>query len=480
MKKLLLVLVVALVFLFNINTTHASDSEDITIHLWHQMEPSNRKVLNSLVREFEKKNPHIKLVALHKGTEEVRTGFQAAAAFTSGGPDLVYGPMDQVGPFEVMKLEDSDKSIIAPLEDLYSEDFFARFLPAGKVRYKGHIYQLADRLGNHLALVYNKKLFRQAGLEGPPQTMQELIEYGQKLTKDLDGNGEIDQWGLVWNYTEPFWYIPFFAGYGGRVFDENNNPTLDTPAAVKAYELIGRMRDKYKIIPKECDYTIADNSFNQGKAAMIINGDWSWTKYMDSPHVDFGLARIPKIEETGLWCSPMVSAKGYSINSHVEGEELQATKKVLRFLTSKEAQRRFTKEVKSAPSLKVLAEDPVIKNDPVLKISAKQIKVGHLMPIIPEMRAVWDAMRPALQNYIAGAMSAEQAAQNQQKMAKEKIAEMYAGTGKAEKSHKTATTIFYTLALALGLFFTYLFLRKFILQLFKKPNTFQTEIAALP
>jgi len=474
MKKI--TVVIMLLLLLNLSILRA-EQEKTEVHLWHQMEPSNRKVLQKLIKEFEEQNPYIELVALHKGTEDVRTGYQAAAAFTGGGPELVYGPMDQIGPFEVMKLEDSDKSIIAPLEELYPPSFFDKFLDAGKVWYKGHIYQIADRLGNHLALVYNKKLFREAGIEDPPETMQELLDYGKKLTRDFDGDGEIDQWGLVWNYTEPFWYIPFFAGYGGEVFDENNNPTLNTEAAVKAYELIGTMRDDYKIIPDECDYTIADNYFNQGKAAMIINGDWSWTKYMDSPHVEFGLSRIPKIEETGLWCSPMVSAKGYSLNSHVKEEKLEATKKALKFLTSQDAQRRFAQEVKAAPSIKELVNDPVIKNDPILKISAKQIEVGQPMPIIPEMRAVWDAMRPALQNYIAGSMTAEEAALNQQKQAQEKISEMYAGTQKGEKqkSHKTAETIFVIIGIALGLFATYLVIKKFFLALLHQPDTFQTR-----
>ncbi|MBS3767306.1 MAG: extracellular solute-binding protein [Candidatus Cloacimonetes bacterium] len=473
MKKI--TVVIMLLLLLSLSILRA-EQEKTEVHLWHQMEPSNRKVLQKLIKEFEARNPHIKLVVLHKGTEDIRTGYQAAAAFTGGGPELVYGPMDQVGSFEVMKLEDSEKSIIAPLEDLYSPEFFAKFQTAGKVWYKGHIYQLADRLGNHLALVYNKKLFREAGLERPPETIQELLEFGQKLTKDRDGDGNIDQWGLVWNYTEPFWYIPFFTGYGGNVFDEEQNPTLNTEAAVKAYELIGLMRDEYKIIPQECDYNIADNSFNQGNAAMIINGDWSWTKYIESPQVEFGLTRIPKVEETGLWCSPFVSAKGYSINSSVKGKVLEATKKVLRFLTSEEAQRRFTKEVKSTPSLKSLADDPVVKNDPVLKMSARQIEVGRLMPITPEMRAVWDAMRPALQSYIAGSMSAKEAANFQQKQAKKKIAEMYAGTKKEgeKKDHTTVETIFVIIGIALGLFVTYLFIKKLILALFfRKKDSFE-------
>ncbi len=75
----------------------------------------------------------------------MRLGYQSASAFAGGGPDIIYGPMDQVGPFEAMH-------IIKPLEDVFSDDYFQQFNPLAVVRYKGHIYQIADRLGNHLAL----------------------------------------------------------------------------------------------------------------------------------------------------------------------------------------------------------------------------------------------------------------------------------------------------------------------------------------
>ena len=47
-------------------------------------------------------------------------------------------------------------------------------------------------------LVWNKELFREAGLdpERPPETWDELIEYAQKLTKTND-SGEVEQYGFA-------------------------------------------------------------------------------------------------------------------------------------------------------------------------------------------------------------------------------------------------------------------------------------------
>ena len=46
------------------------------------------------------------------------------------------------------------------------------------------------------------------------------------------------------------------------------------------------------------------------------------------------------------------------------------------------------------------------------------------MPVVPEMRAVWDAMRPHVQAVMAGSESPEVAAQKMQALAEKKIREM--------------------------------------------------------
>ena len=81
------------------------------IVIWHQMRPDERVVLDWALQKYMKENPGIKVTALYKETEELRSGFQIAA-IGGAGPDIVYGPSDQVGPFQVMQ-------IIMPLDTLF-------------------------------------------------------------------------------------------------------------------------------------------------------------------------------------------------------------------------------------------------------------------------------------------------------------------------------------------------------------------------
>ncbi len=380
------------------------------IVIWHQMRVDERVILDAQLKKYVAAHPGITAEAIYKETEELRSGF-IIAAIAGQGPDLIYGPSDQVGPFQVM-------NIIRPLEKIFDSVYLSSFNTRGLTWYKGGLYQIADKLGNHLTLVYNK-----AFVGKPPQTDSELIELGKKLTTDIDGDGKIDRYGLVWNYTEPFFFIPFMTGFGGWVMDEEGNPTLDNIGVVNGLKFIRDLRDVYRIIPREADYNIADALFKDGKAAMIINGDWSWAGYKKAG-INIGISPLPKIMSTGLWCAPMVSPKGYSINVNVTDEKLPLVVDLMKFLLSEENQLETTLELSTMPTLKILYDNPAVKNNEILINSRLQIENGRSMPIVPELRAIWDAMRPSYQAVLGGVKSPEQAAKEMQKLALRKINEM--------------------------------------------------------
>lgn len=380
------------------------------IVIWHNMRPEEKTVLQRQLDEFMQQNPGFKVIELYKETEEMRSGY-IIAAIGGQGPDLIYGPSDQVGPFAEME-------IIKPLDDIFSSGYIDNFNESALIYSDGKLWQLADKLGNHLTLVYNKAL-----VPVPPKTDKELIEMGKSITLDLNNNGRIDQYGLVWNYTEPYFFIPFLTGFGGWVLDSLNNPTLNTPEMIKALKFIQELRDKHKIIPNEADYDIADILFKEGKAGMMINGDWSWSSYGNAG-IDYGISMLPLMTETGLYARPMVAPKGYSINVNVQDEKLPVVVELMKFLLSPEKQLETSLEVKTFPSRKEVYENPKLLQDEILINSKKQIDEGIPLPIVTEMRAIWDAMRPSYQAVLGGAITPERAARNMQRDAEIKIREL--------------------------------------------------------
>ena len=245
----------------------------------------------------------------------------------------------------------------------------------------------------------------------------------KEQTKDTNGDGSNDQYGLVFDMKEPFWLVPFLGAFGGWVMDSDNNPTLNTPAMVDALRFMYKMKTEDRVMPRECTYELADTIFKEKKAAMSINGPWSWKAYKDSG-IDLGLAPIPKCEETGLWSAPMISSRGYFLNVNLSGDRKERTLDVIRFLTSREAQIEYAKRLSVIPSRKDAIEDPEIQKMEHIVASWEQYKLGKRMPVVAEMRAIWDAMRPAFQNVLNGDMTPEEAAKAMQADAVKKIAEM--------------------------------------------------------
>ncbi len=389
-----------------------SQNRQKTVMIWNSMRPLGTKILQQKLEQFSKKYPGWKFSQLFYEPETARTNY-IISAMGGSGPALFWGASDNIGPF--VELE-----VIKPLEEFFDKAFLNSFItepiPAN-TWFQNHLFQIADRVGNHLCLVYNKKL-----VKNPPKTLSELQEIGKQLTKDLDGDGKPDRYALAWNYTEPFFAVPFINGYGGKILDENNRPTLNTEATIKAAQLIFDLANKDRIIPIECDYEISNALFLDGYAAMIINGPWSWGTYLENG-IDIGIARIPMIDETGLCASPMVSPLGYSVNINLKGEKLKITLELLKYLTSSEVELEFTRAMGTIPSRKDAFQDSLVSQNEIIRSSIHQMEVGTLMPVVTELRWIWDAMRPSYQSIFTGQVSPAQAAEDMQVLAEKLIKE---------------------------------------------------------
>jgi arabinogalactan oligomer/maltooligosaccharide transport system substrate-binding protein len=389
----------------------------VTITFWEQMDPGEKTLLEKNITDFQAYYQgalDVKFDITHYGTEDLRSNFQTAALAKSG-PDLVYGPNDNAGPFSTM-------SLIKPLDAIFGATFWDSLMPnsVGSMQLAGQTWSVPDRVGNHLMLIYNKKL-----VPTPPTTTDEMITMAKALYKEE--GGKVVQWGLVYNDPEPFFFVPWLGGFGGWVMDANNAPTLDSQAMIDALTFAKSLQDQ-KVVPTGNTYDTAESLFKEGNAGMIINGDWALGGYKnDIKSFEWGVTRIPQVSATGNWPNPMVSSKGYSIATSCPESKLFPIKMFLRYMTSADVEAQWTKNLSILPSNKVAMQDPIITSDPILKGSAYQVEVGKPMPTVPEMRAVWDAIRPQLEGVLGGQVLPAAAAPAMQKAAVDAIKAMGGG-----------------------------------------------------
>jgi len=370
----------------------AVPSGPVTIALWTQEGESEGafQFVKKLADAFTVKYPNVTFDVLNKETEALRQDF-LAASLANSSPDLLWTVNDHAGPFSVA-------DVIQPLDKLVDLKLYVPSIVMG-----GKTWGLPISSGNHLMLLYNKDM-----VKTPPKNTDELISMGKTLTTG-------GTYGLVWNETEPFWMVPWLGGFGGAVFAaDGRTPSLDTPAMVSTLQFLYDLKEKDGIAPKEADYATADTLFKEGKAAMIINGDWSLGDYRKLMGDKLGVAPIPMVTSTKKWPAPYTSGKYFMVPKSVSGDKLKAVVAFMKFATSYENQIDLVKTLTRLPGLRKALADELVTSDPILKGSSEQMAYGTPMPSVIEMRANWDAMKPEMNAVFAGSKSAADAAKAMQ------------------------------------------------------------------
>lgn len=227
------------------------------------------------VDSFNTAHPAMRVVRSQKSWNMIRellyTNFSAGK-----GPDVMTGHANYAAEF-------GGSGYYKPLDDFDDfEQVKDRFLPniMESTRYEGHYYGLPFS-ALAFVLVLNKDLFDAEGLE-PPKTWSAFREAARRLTKDLDGDGSIDQWGLVLLGGDrggfSYRLAPFIFKAGGDILsDDLDRAVFDSPEAVSAVRLFADMYQKDRsITPGFLAYTLSEinDLFCSNRVAMSIEGPW--------------------------------------------------------------------------------------------------------------------------------------------------------------------------------------------------------------
>jgi len=375
----------------------------VTIAFWEQEGADVDVFIDGLIADFQTANPNITVERTHYENEALRDQFQTAS-LANAAPEVVRVPNDFAGPFS--KLE-----IIAPVDQLFDQSFLDKFFPGAldPAKVAGTLWGVPDNYGNHLMLIYNKSL-----IATPPATFEDLITQAKALTK-----GDVQ--GFAYNLNEPFWGAGFYGAFGGWPLDANDKPQFNNQAFIDYLTFVAKLKSD-GIVPKECDYACADTLMKDGKAAMIINGDWSLGDYTKALGDNFAVAPVPTIN--GKPYTEMTAGKYFMVSKAVldDPAKKDAVTKFITFMTSPEVQKKWLDQFKRLPSNTEIAKDPSIASDPILAGSMADLAVGRGQPAAPEMRCAFDAWRPNLEGVMAGTLKPADAAAAAQKAADDCVA----------------------------------------------------------
>lgn len=163
--------------------------------------------------------------------------------------------------------------------------------------YKDRVYALPFNAEGSI-LLYNKNLFRQAGLDPdkPPTTWAQIADYSKKIT--ALGN---DTYGFYMSGAcagcNAFTVLPYIWASGGDVLSEDGKTATVTNPQVKAtLQFLHQMYVDKQIPESSKSDTGTDflNGFASGKIGMAGSGAFSIAALKkEHPDVDFGITPLP-------------------------------------------------------------------------------------------------------------------------------------------------------------------------------------------
>ena len=151
---------------------------------------------------------------------------------------------------------------------------------------------------NPYVLFYNPELFAKSGIEHTPQNWQELEELAGQLTKDLDGDGKVDQYGLVIEPSIEMLMI-FVYQNGGSFQKASGELGITEPAFIEALQFYYGLYEKgIASIPTDVGVGWNGDAFGRGKAAMVFSGGWLIPFLEDNyPRLQYGVDFLPAGKE---------------------------------------------------------------------------------------------------------------------------------------------------------------------------------------
>jgi len=343
-------------------------------------DPAELKAYQTLVASFEQKNPGIKVDLIHipsSGDYAKRLAADFAANtpanivlinYRSYAAFAAKGVLEPIGPYLA-------KSTVIKETDFYPEGI-------QPFNYRGAQVCLPQNVSS-LIVYYNKNLFDAAGLAYPNAdwTWDEFVKTAQALTKDTNGDGQTDQYGLG---TEAalIRVAPFIWQNGGEL-GANPAPTrllVDSPQAMAAIQWFVDLQVKHHVVPDAAAEKAEDSEtrFMNGRTAMFLDSRRVTPTFRTITTFDWDVAPLPN---NGQGKATILHSDAECMTAATKNKD--AAWKFIEYANSVDGQTILASTGRTVPSLKAVAESAAF-----LDPNAKPANSRAWLDAIPTIRSV--------------------------------------------------------------------------------------------
>ena len=278
MKNLSSIFIILCFFLFSCGNSKTK-SDNILLFINTLSSPNQQKVLNKLIKEFEKKYDCKVLL------QNFETNNNLEKLFHIGDSDKV---PDVIELFSVNILYFASQGFLSELtiDSLYLSKYKTDDVLSAK--YNNNIFAIPWYSDSH-ALYYNKNLMKKAGVgEKPPKSMAELLNYSGKINsfESVYGFGAIadDPQNLI-----PELYI-FLRSFNSGLAATSSTFLINGRESVSGFYYYMNLT-RTGIIETQRQVNAL---FTEGKLGFCISDDKLLEKIIkENPKLDYGISEIP-------------------------------------------------------------------------------------------------------------------------------------------------------------------------------------------
>ncbi len=379
MKKFSIIFLIS-VFLFTfVSVTYA---KTIEMSMWGT--PQEEAVYKEITKAFEAKYPDIKVkVSVLSWTDywsKLQTRLASGSApdvfAVNGGWLQVFASKNVVK--DITSYVEKDNALVSDLFPMAIETF----------KYKGKIYGL-PRDFNTYVVFYNKDLFDKYGVSYPKSnwSWDDYLATAKALTKDVNGDGRLDTWGVVVD-TRPDVWMPFVWQNGGDVLNaEKTKSVINSKEAEGAFQFLADLILKYKVSPTLSQQQVFGwNPFGSGKIGMYITGKWMVPIYKDAKF-KWDVQVLPK----GKKQIAIANSVGFVIYKNTKSSK--EAFEYVKFIAT-EGQKYLLKLGSSVPCSRtaVFSKDFLDPSQPPANKRAfvQEISYSKILPFHPKWNELWE------------------------------------------------------------------------------------------
>ena len=326
-----LVLLMLFAFAFLRHGCRDGNRGKTSIRFWCGFTGPDGRTMLRLIQRFNEKNPDIH-VLMQRMDWSTYYNKLFVAGLGGRAPEVFISHVDNLERFYRADFLEPMDPFLAGTQGIDPNDLLT------------NIWTAVEREGKHmglpldmhpLGLYYNKTLFREAGIVDatgdpvPPTTREAFLDAAQRLKKDNNNDGIVDQWGYVftWFRTNAFTVMKQF---GGAMFNEDATAsTLTDPRNVEALQFCADLVHKVEVAPSPENFD-SWIGFRQGRVGMVFEGIYMLADLQKQTDLDFGAAPVPTLGDTpAAWASAHILC----MRTGLTEEKKEAAWRFMRFLS---------------------------------------------------------------------------------------------------------------------------------------------------